>query len=145
MPPAKRDDPYKNFNFHVEIDGVAQAAFSEVHLPTTSIEVIEYRDGSDVSKAPRKLPGVIKYNNLVLKRGLTLSRDLYQWFRRLLNGQADRRNLSIILLDDQRQPVVRWNVRSAWITKWEGPALNAKGNDVAIETMELAHEGIEQV
>ena len=143
MASSQRDDPYKAFNFLVEIDGVAVAAFSEVSGLESETEVIEYRTGGEINSV-RKLPGLTKHPNLVLRRGVTQDAELWNWRRTVVEGRVERRNGSIVLLDDDRSPVVRWNFRQGWISKWSGPALNAKGNEVAIETIEIAHEGLEQ-
>lgn len=140
---ARRDDPYLNFNFLVEIDGEAAAGFSEADLPAGRIEVVAYREGADRTSAARLLPGRVEYEPLVLRRGFAGDPALFQWWRAVAEGNLDRRNVSVILLDEQRQEVARWNLRRAWPTKWEGPSMRAEGNDVAIETLELAHEGIE--
>lgn len=140
MPP-QRNDPYKNFNFLVEIDGIARAAFSEVSGLESETSVVEYRTGSE--PGTRKLPGLTKYSNIVLRRGITQDRDLWNWRQTVVTGSAERRNGSIVLLDDDRTEVVRWNFRNGWPCKWQGPALNAKNNEVAIETLEIAHEGLE--
>jgi phage tail-like protein len=137
-----RDDPYKAFNFLVEIDGLTVAAFCEVSGLESSTEVIEYRVGSDKANSVRKLPGLTKYANIVLKRGITQNRDLWNWRKAIEQGVADRRNGSIVLLDDSRQEVVRWHFSQGWVAKYDGPDLNAKANDVAIETIEIAHEGL---
>jgi phage tail-like protein len=137
-----RNDPYGRFNFLLEIDGVAMAGFTEVSGLTTETSVIEYREGSDRTPA-RKLPGLTKYSNIVLKRGWTKDRALWDWRKTVVDGAVRRANGSIILLGDNRQPVARWNFREAWPCKWEGPALNAKSSEVAIETLELAHEGFD--
>jgi phage tail-like protein len=142
MPSAQRHDPYKAFNFRVEIDGIARAAFSEVGGLESETAVIEYRVGGEPHTV-RKLPGLTKYANLVLRRGITNDAELWNWRQSAVQGNVDRRNGSIILLDDDGTEVVRWNFFHGWISKWEGPALNAKANEVAIETIEIAHEGIE--
>ena len=80
---------------------------------------------------------------MTLKRGMTTSRDLWDWWRTVVEGNAQRRNVAIVLLDDSRNAVLRWALRDAWIVKIEGPELDAEGNEVAIETVELAHEGLE--
>jgi phage tail-like protein len=134
-------DPYKAFNFLVEIDGVAVAAFSEVGGLESETDVIEYREGGD-SNTVRKLPGLTRHANIVLRRGVTKDADLWNWRKSVVDGAFDRRNGSIVLLDDDRTEVVRWNFSRGWISKWTGPALNAKGNEVAIETIEIAHEGL---
>jgi phage tail-like protein len=140
--PAQRHDPYKAFNFRVEIDGIARAAFSEVGGLDSETAVIEYRVGGEPNTV-RKLPGLTKYANIVLRRGITQDAELWNWRLTVVQGNVDRRNGSIILLDDDGTEVVRWNFFHGWIAKWEGPALSSKGNEVAIETVEIAHEGLE--
>ena len=140
---ARRNDPYLNFNFLVELGGGIVGGFSEADLPAGRIEVVAYREGSDRTSAARVLPGRVAYGPLVLRRGFAGDAALFQWWREVRDGGPDPRNVSVVLLDEQRQEVARWNLRNAWPSKWTGPALNAKGNDVAIETLELVHEGIE--
>jgi len=142
MAGANRNDPFGAFNFLVEIDGVMKGSFSEVSGLDAEIDPIEYRTG-DEDITVRKIPGLRKYSNITLKRGLTLDHSLWDWMKQGLDGKVVRTTMSIMLLDGARQPVLRWNVREAWPCKWEGPDLNAKGNDVAIETLEICHEGIE--
>ena len=142
MPAPQRNDPYKAFNFLVEIDGIAHAVFSEVTGLESETAVIEYRAGGE--NVVRKLPGLTKFGNITLKRGITQDAELWNWRKSIVEGEIDRRNGSIILLDDQRTEVVRWHFREGWICKWEGPTLNAKANEVAIETIEIAHEGLER-
>ena len=136
-------DPYLNFNYLVEIDGITRAAFHEVSGFDSTIDIIEHREGGD-NTSPRKLPGMTKHSNIVLKWGLTDDTQLYQWHRDAVNGNLQRRNGSIVLLDRRGQEVARWNFVRAWPCKWDGPDLTAEGNDVAIETLELAHEGVER-
>jgi len=143
MATGQRVDPYRNFNFLVEIDGITQAGFSDVTGFGASNDPIEYREGGE-NRTVRKLPGMTKFNNIVLKWGLTDSRELYDWFRDVVNGKINRKNGSIIVLDLQGKEVVRWNFYNAWPSKWDGPDFSAKGTDVAIETLELAHEGLER-
>ena len=143
MPSARRDDPYLNFNFLIEIDGETVAGFSEVDLPEGRIEAVAYREGSDRTSAARLLPGRVAHGPLVLRRGFAGDPVLFQWWLAIAQGNLDRRNVSVVLLDEQRQEVARWNLRRAWPTKWGGPPLNARGNEVAIETLEVVHEGIE--
>jgi len=143
MPSARRDDPYLNFNFVVEIEGSPVAGFSEADLPEGRIEVVAYREGTDRTSAARLLPGRVSYGPLVLRRGFSGDASLFQWWLAVAQGNPDRRNVTVLLLDEQRQEVARWNLRRAMPTKYEAPSLNARGNDVAIETLELAHEGIE--
>jgi phage tail-like protein len=142
MPASSRQDPYKRFNFLVQIDGVNEAGFTEVQGLETSVDVIDYREGGD--RIIRKLPGLRRVGNVTLKRGVTKSRELQDWHRNILQGQMDRRAVAIILLDDAGQEVVRWVLSDAWPFKWEGPDLDALSSQVAIEALVLCCEGIER-
>ena len=138
-------DPFGNYAFVVEIDGIDRGAFQEVSGFDSTIDVIEHREGGE-NTTVRKLPGMTKYSNLVLKWGITDDMTLYNWHRDTVNGRPNfRRNGSIILRDRQQNEVARWDFVRAWPTKYDGPDLNAEGTDVAIETLELAHEGITRV
>jgi len=134
-------DPYKSFNFVVEIEGVAVADFSEVSGLSSETTVIEYRTGA-MRGSTRKLPGLTKYSNITLKRGITSGTELWEWRQHVVDGEGDRRSVSIVLRDDQGQELLRWNLVNAWPCKWQGPSFDAKGNEVAIETLELAIEGL---
>jgi phage tail-like protein len=136
-----RNDPYSAFNFIVEIDGVVVGGFAECGGLTTETDIVEYRNG-DEDITVRKLPGKAKYNQISLKRGYTDSRELWEWRKLVITGRTQRKSGSIQLLDEARQPALKWNFREGWPSKWEGPALNAKNNDVAIENLEIAHEGL---
>lgn len=138
-----RNDPYGQFNFLVEIDGIAAAGFSECSGLTHDTDPIEYREGSDPQLTVRKLTGLRKYTNIVLKRGFTQDDALWKWRKDIVNGKVERKSGSIKLLDEERSTVLRWNFREGWIAKWEGPGLNAKTSDVAIESLEIAHEGLD--
>lgn len=145
MADGTRNDPYGQFNFQVEIDGVGKFGFSEVSGLTTDTNIIEYREGNEVAdgeSTTRKLPGLIKYNNIVLKRGFTKDQSAYNWRLKVIQGKTSRASGSITLLDEARSPVLRWTFRQGWPSKWEGPALNGKTSEVAIESMEIAHEGL---
>lgn len=143
MPAPHRNDPYKAFNFRVEIDSIARADFKEASGLGAETAVIEYR--SLEGTHARKLPGITKFQNIVLRWGTTKDRELWDWYENIRQGRPDRRNGSIILQDDQRNDVMRWNFFEGWICKLEGPALNATSNEVAIESIEIAHEGLELV
>ena len=90
----------------------------------------------------RKLAGLRKYTNITLKRGYTQDISLWAWYANIHNGVADRRNVTIILMNEERKPVLRWHAENAWINKIEGPSFKASGNEVAIESVELVHEGL---
>lgn len=136
-----RNDPYAQFNFLVQIDGQDVGGFTEVGGLAAESEVIEYREGSDEATV-RKLPGLRSYGNLTLKRGYTKSAALWELRKTSEQGQTERTSLTIVLLDEERSPVLRWLVRNAWVAKYEGPALDSTTNEVAIESVELAHEGL---
>jgi phage tail-like protein len=140
--PQRRDDPYLDFNFRLEIDGLEVAGFSEADLPEARIEAVAYREGTDRTSAARLLPGRVAYGPIVLRRGFAGDPALFEWWREVADGNVARRNVAIVLLDEQRQEVARWLVVRAWPSKWVGPQLRALGNEVAIETLELAHEGL---
>ena len=142
MAPSPRDDLYTGFNFLVEIDGITVAAFKQVSGLGSETEVIEYRAGSDKANTVRKLPGLTRYANIVLKRGVTKDAQLWNWRKTVEQGIADRRNGSIVLLDEARSEILRWDFSNGWVAKFSGPDLNAQANEVAIETIEIAHEGL---
>lgn len=139
---GQRIDPYRSFNFLVELDGIAQASFMECSGLGATTEVIETREGGD-NTTVRKLPGKTTYSDITLKWGLTASIELWQWRQQIIEGNVVRKNGSIVVYDlANRVEVARWNFVNAWPTKWEGPAFNAKGSDIAVDTLMLAHEGI---
>jgi len=136
-----RHDPYGAFNFVVEIDGLTVAGFSECSGLSAETSVIEYREGSDRGGV-RKMPGLTKYANIVLRHGMTVSRELWQWHQAVASGSPSRRSGKITLLDEARTPVASFRFVEGWVARYEGPALKASGNEVAIETIEIAHEGL---
>ncbi len=142
MPTDQRIDPYRGYNFLIEIDGLPRGAFSEVSGLAAEFTAVEYREGTDKQPNMRELPALVKFSNLVFKRGYTDDKTLWQWYVNIFNGQSDRRNVTIVLLNERREQVLRWNAENAWIRKIEGPALKASGNEVAMESMELVHEGL---
>src|SRR5688572_11096657 len=142
MATGERRDPFRAFNFQLVIDGVPLGAFSEVSGLTAEGDAVDYREGTDLAANVRKLPGLRKYTNITLKRGYTQDKSLWTWFANITNGIADRRDVTIVLMNEQRQPVLRWHAESAWINKIEGPSFKASGNEVAMESVELVHEGL---
>ena len=138
-----RVDPYKNFRFLVEIDGIVQAGFSDCTGLGSHVEAVEYREGGDPN-AVRKLPGKVTYPDITLKWGVTASHELYDWHLDALNGSIQRKNGSVILQDDTGTEAVRWNFYNAWPNKWDGPSFNAKGNEVAIDTLAVSCERVER-
>ena len=139
-------NPYSAFNFLVEVNGEQIAAFQEISGLDGENQPIEYREGADPMNTVRKLPGLEKYPNLTLKRGITGSTALYQWRKEVRDGGTafpPTRDVTVQLLDEQHQPVMKWKLTNAWCAKLTGPSLNAKGNEIAIETMELAYDRID--
>ena len=136
-------DPYRGSRYVLEIDSIEQASFSECTIPDTSADPIEYRNG-DEPPTVRKLPGLIKYSNVVLKWGITESMELFEWYKRITEGKinSNRKAVSILLLDEEGNEATRWDFSEAWPTKYDAPDLNATGNEVAIETLELVCEGM---
>jgi phage tail-like protein len=143
MATGKRVDPYLNCNFLVEIDGITQAWFRECSGLDSSTDPVEYREGGENSSV-RKLPGRTKYSDIVLKRGITESDELWKWRKSVVDGKAERKNGSIVLLNDAGEEKLRWNFVSAWPSKWEGPSFNATANEVAVEGLTIAHEGVDR-
>ena len=148
MPAVYRDDPYGGYNFEVVIPGISddgttvKGAFAEVSGIEADITPIEYRGGNEDIIA-RKIPGLKKFNNLTFKRGIIGDLAFWNWILAAMNGQVQRTEGSIVLLDEQRKEVMRWNFKRGWSCKWTGPGLNAKYNEIAMETLEICHEGIE--
>ncbi len=143
MPVGDRRDPYRAYNFLVEIDGITRAGFQECSGLDSSQDPIEYREGNDALTV-RKLPGLVKYSNITLKWGMTDDAELWEWREKAMGGEVERKNGSIVLMDDTGEEKVRWNFREGWPTKWTAPTFNATGTEVAIETLEIAHEGMER-
>ncbi len=146
MPTGQRIDPYRNFRFRVEIDGIQTAAFSEATIPDSTTDSVDYREGTDVP-VQRKLSGLTKYGNITLKKGLTDSRELYEWRKQVEQSGAAkaRKNMSLILIDEEGNDKARWDIVEAWPTKYDPSDFSAKGNEVVIETFEVVHEGITRV
>ena len=142
---AVRRDPYGNFNFLVELDGVVRGAFQEAGGLDSTIDVIEHREGGE-NLTTRKYPGQVKFSNLTLKWGMADDRELYDWHRQWATGDpaAQRKNGSVVLLDRQGQEQARWNFFNGWPAKWTGPSLSAEASDIAVETLEIAHEGLQR-
>lgn len=139
---AHGKNPYSAFNFIIEIDNAPVAAFSEVDALTADGNVIEYREGEDGDRAFRKLQGLRKFGQITLKRGYTASPDLWSWWQSIRRGDAHRKSGIILFLNKAREPILKWAIKEAWINKWEGPAMNATTNEVAIEALEVLCEGV---
>jgi phage tail-like protein len=139
--PRRDFDPYANFNYVLEIDGITNAGFSECTGLNIENTPIEYREGNDGLTA-QKQPGLMKYGNITLKRGVTKNLELVTWLKTIMDGDIERRSVSIILQDELHQDSVRWNLLEAWACKWTGPDLKANASEIAIESLEICHEGL---
>lgn len=135
--------PYNAFNFIVEIGSKPAAGFEECILPAASIEVLEYREGIELTTNVHKLPGLVRYGNLVLKRGLTDSMDLWTWFDSIVSGAGTTQDVVVTLRDATKNPAVMWKFKNCWPVKYEPSPLNATRSGLAIETLELAVDGME--
>lgn len=141
-----RHGPYRNARFLLEIDGIAIAGFSQCSIPENSTETVEYREGND-RPTPRKLWSLNSYGTLTLEKGTTDdSIELYEWRQAVEQGQVDdaRRNIAVVVLDEEGNPGPRWEFRDAWPTQYDAPDLDSSGNEVAIESIEIDHEGMER-
>jgi len=142
MPPGDRHDPVLSFNFQLESGGMFVAAFSEVSGLQAEIEVNEYREGG-VNGYIHKRAGPAKYSsNLVLKKGITDDQRLWSWYCKVLQGTIKRESVAVVLLDSAGTEQRRWTFQNAYPVKWAGPDFKAQSSEVAIESMELAHEGL---
>ena len=144
-----RIDPLRNFRFRLEIDSIAQAGFSEVAIAETTIDAVDYREGNEPPHV-RKLSGLTKYGNVTLKWGLCVggtALDLFKWHADVSAGQIKekRKKVVIVVQDEAGGDAARFVITDAWPVKYDPSDLNAKGNEVEIELLELANEGIERV
>ena len=140
------ENPLLQYNFLLEIDGTsdAVAGFTEVSGINMETDVVEYREGSDTATV-RKLPGLRKYGNITLKRGYTVNAELWDWRKTVIDGATERKSGAIVLLNEAREPTLRWEFSEAWPSKYEGAALNATANETAIESIEIAVEDVRLV
>jgi phage tail-like protein len=147
MPPVFREDPYGGYNFIVTINGVSddgnavKAGCSEVSGLETEVTPIEYRNGNE-DITVRKVPGLKKFTNITLKRGMTGDVAFWNWIRTAMKGQVQRAQGSIVMQDENQQEVLRWNFTRGWPCKFTGPGYNAANNETAFETIEICHEGL---
>lgn len=135
---------YPLLNYHFTVNwGGTNVGFMEVTGLDINIDVIEYRSGASPVQSVTKLPGLIRYSNIILKRGIVKNdTEFFQWINTIQMGTVQRRDITISLLDETHSPVMTWKARNAFPAKYSGPDLNAQCSEVAIETLELAHEGL---
>lgn len=130
--------------FHFQVDwGGTRIGFTEVSGLTIENEVIEYREGNSPEYSKIKMPGMQKFGNITLKRGtFTSDNEFYKWINTVKLNTIERRDLTISLLNEEHEPVVVWKLKSAWPVKIQAPDLKSDANEAAIESIELAHEGL---
>lgn len=141
MPRDGSADPYRNFMF--EVGGIEVAAFSDVSGFDVSVNMAEYRDGNEATRTTRKLPGLAKYGNITLKRGVISDLKIYEWIINIAkDGKVDRKDVTLSLKDIDAKVVAVWQVINAWPVKYSVSEFKGQGNDIVMETLELAHEGM---
>jgi phage tail-like protein len=136
------EESYANCRFYVEIDGIKTAVFTEVSGLQVETTVMEYEEGGH-NDFVHRLPGRTKVSNLTLKRGMTKSNEFHKWCLQVMQGTITRRNISVIMYDAKGRELMRWNFIKAYPVKWVGPQFQSTGNAAAIETLELAHRGLD--
>jgi len=136
------DYPLPKFHFNVEWGG-ARIGFTEVSGLDVETEVIEYRDGASPEYSKRKIPGMQKFANVTMKRGVFASdNDYFKWWNTVSLNTIERRDVTVTLLNEAHEPVMVWKIKNAWPTKIASTDLKADGNEIAIESIELAHDGL---
>lgn len=134
--------PLPKFHFRVEWGG-SKIGFTEVTGLNIENELIEYRDGSSPEYHKIKMPGLQKFGNITLKRGMfTGDNEFFQWLNTVSLSNVERRDVSIALLNENHEPVYIWRVKNAFPVKVVAPDLKSDANEVAVETIEIAHEGL---
>jgi phage tail-like protein len=137
-------DPYRNYNFKLDIRGVTEGHFTECSGLGVRVRTIRYREAG-TGQVVRAIPGAVEYADVTLRYGLTQSRDLWDWMMRAASGRVERRHVSIVVLDpDGATEALRWNLSNAFPCEWSCPAFEALGRDVAVETLRLAYDTLER-
>lgn len=143
--PGVKVDPYRSYNFKLEIKGVTQGHFTECSGLGVRVENIKYREGG-LSQVVRQIPGQVEYGEITLRYGLTSSTELWDWFMKAVEGEVERRNVSIVMVDsDGATPVLQWDLIDCWPSEWRGAGLNALDREIAIETLTLVFETLNRV
>jgi len=140
----RAQDPLGNFRFALQIDNITAAGFAECTGLQMETKVFEYKEGGN-NTTTLKFPDSTSFANITLKRGVTSSNELLQWQLDVANGQTGRsvpRKVAIVLQDEKGTQVSKWNLVRPFPAKWVGPDLKGGGNEIAIESLEIAHEGI---
>jgi phage tail-like protein len=134
-------DGVANCRFYVKIDGMTTAVFTEMSGLQVETVVTEYEEGGNNGFVHR-LPGRTKVGNLTLKRGIVASNEFFNWYSEILQGKLKYRHVDVLVYDAEGKELAKWSFANAFPVKWIGPQLAADGKNAAIETLELAHEGL---
>ncbi len=137
--------PYEGFNFLVAIEGIPVVSFAECTLPSVSIDVLEYREGFESANNTHDVPGLVKFGDLTLKRGLANSASvtaIWDWFNSFIQGKGVRHDITVSLMDAKSLPAISWTFADCWPVKYESPVLNARTSSIAIETLVVSVDGV---
>ncbi len=135
--------PHQSFHFRVEA-GFSRIGFTHVQLPRLERDVIRYREGSDPVDSVRQLPGLLRFSDCVLQRGvIPADHEFFQWMNTTHFGLAERRDVLVSLLDEQHQPTLTWRLRNTFPVGLEWSPLDAQGSGVLIETLRLSVEAMD--
>jgi phage tail-like protein len=142
--PGVSTDPYRAYNFKLEIQGVTEGHFTECTNLGIKVEAIRYREGG-TNQLVRRLPGPVEYGDITLRYGLTSSTEIWKWFLTGVKGKVERKNVSIVMLDaDGVTEAFRWNLVSAWPSAWRGAPLDAMAREAAIEQVTIVFESLDR-
>jgi len=142
-----RPEPYGNFRFRVEIDGIIKAGFKEVEGLNVTVDVVEYREGNELTTNPMLLPGLSHYGPLILRYGVTMNtQEMWEWMEEVLDGDltSARRSMSLIVQDSEGNDAVRYNLSEVWPSGWSLGKLDSVGRSMAIEELVIQYEGLER-
>ena len=144
MPSGTFVDPYRAYNFKLDIGGFTEGHFTECRGMGIHVHAIKYREGGN-NQVVHNVPGPVEYGDVTLNFGVTASTVLWDWFMTAVRGRAERKNISILLLDsDGSTEIMRWNLVNAWPSHWQGTVLNTLNHEVAIETLTLVFDTLER-
>lgn len=144
---ALTKDPLVGFHFEISV-GAITGYFTEVSGLGSETEVVEHKIMSKGAKEPiiRKIPGRLKWGDIVLKRGITANMDFYDWRKQVEQGKVDAARLdgTIIMYDQKFSPVAEWTFTKGWPSKISGPSVKSDDNSIGIEELTIVHEGIKR-
>ena len=140
-PEVSRPEVYGKYRFLVEIDGITQASFLEVEGLNATVDVFEYREGNE-QLAPRLEPGLVHYGPLVLRWGLTKSTELWKWMEKTLQGNVERKNIGVRILDTKGLEIASYDLSNAWPSSWRLGKLDSQGVGPIIEELVIQYEGL---